>query len=221
MKNITEPKAMLAAWAGMLGPAVFVAVFTIEGLLRPGYNAMSTYVSALSLGPRGWVQVSNFLLFGALFFIFARGLAGEFRSGKASRGGIGMLTTIAFCFFFSGPFVMDPSGTPINQVSVHGTIHGILGAIAFMLMPISIFVFLRRFRSDPKWMALRGWSLGLGSLSAAGLVVLSVVTKSAPLQGSFAGWFGLIQRTLIIPFMAWVFVFAFAWMQRIKSGSQD
>ena len=218
MKKMIEVKPMVAAWAGMLGAALFVAVFSLEGLLRPGYNALSSYVSALSLGPRGWVQVTNFLVFGLLFFIFSRGLAGEFRSGKASRGGINLLTVISFCFFFSGPFVMDPGGTPINQVSVHGTIHGILGAIAFMLMPISIFVFLRRFRTDPNWAALRGWSLGLGSLSAAGLVVLSVVTKSPQFQTSFAGWFGLIQRTLIIPFMAWVFVFAFSWMQRIKSG---
>ena len=66
MRKLTVTELNLSAWAGMLGPALFVAVFSIEGALRPGYNALSTYVSALSLGPRGWIQIANFYLFGLL-----------------------------------------------------------------------------------------------------------------------------------------------------------
>lgn len=208
---------ILAAWAGIIGPALFVTVFLIEGWLRLGYNAFSTYVSALSLGPRGWIQIANFLLFGLLLFIFTRGVASEFKSGKASRAGVILLTITAFCFFFSGPFVMDPDGTPLNQATIHGTIHGILGAIAFMLMPISMFVYLRRFKADPNWTALRGWTLVLGTISAVALIVLTIVTKFPQLQSTFANWFGLIQRALIIPFMVWAFVFALALLRQIKT----
>lgn len=42
-----------AAWAGMIGPVLFVGVFTIEGFLRPAYNPFSMYVSELSIGSRG------------------------------------------------------------------------------------------------------------------------------------------------------------------------
>jgi hypothetical protein len=41
-----------------------VAVFTIEGWLRPGYDPLSTYVSALSLGLHGWIQIVNFIVLG-------------------------------------------------------------------------------------------------------------------------------------------------------------
>jgi hypothetical protein len=217
MEKLTKTQLNLAVWAGIIAPVLFVAVFSIEGWLRPGYNALSRFVSALSLGPRGWIQIANFLLFGLLFFIFTRGVASEFQSGKASRGGTALLTIIAFCFFFSGPFVMDPVETPLNQATIHGTIHGILGAIAFLLMPISMFVYLRRFNSDPNWTALRGWTLVLGTISAVALVVLTVVTKSPQLQSGFANRFGLIQRSLIIPFMIWAFVLALTMLGKIKT----
>jgi hypothetical protein len=45
----------------MIGPALFVLVFTLEGWLRPGYDPLAMYVSALSLGPSGWIQITQLL----------------------------------------------------------------------------------------------------------------------------------------------------------------
>jgi hypothetical protein len=208
MKRTTMSLSRLAAWAGMIGSALFVGVFTLEGWLRPGYRSLAEYVSALSLGPRGWIQMTNFVIFGILLFVFTRGLAAEFPNGKASRGGLVLLTIIACCYFLSGPFVMDPAGTPLNQTTVHGTVHGILGATVFLLMPISCFVYLRRFRIDPKWQSLQWWTLALGTISALGTIALTITSKLPNLQLVFADWLGLIQRTVIVPFMVWLFVFA-------------
>jgi hypothetical protein len=214
MKPLTMRQRRTAAWAGMIAPALFVAVFTIEGGLRPGYAWLGTYVSALSLGPRGWIQVANFLVFGVLFFWFTRGVAAEFPTGKASRGGLVLLTIIAVCYFISGPFVMDPTGTPLNQVTLHGTIHGLAGAVVFILMPISCFVYLRRFRTDPKWQSLQWWTLVLGTISAAGCILLTLFTKFPALQNMLSDWLGLIQRTAIVPFMLWAFIFALGLLRR-------
>jgi hypothetical membrane protein len=75
----------MAAWAGIIGPALFVSVFTIEGWLRPGYELLKMYISALSLGSRGWIQMANFIILGVLLFVFTRGVAAEFKTGKASQ----------------------------------------------------------------------------------------------------------------------------------------
>jgi hypothetical protein len=214
----TMNQRSLAAWAGMVGPALFVTVFSIEGWLRPGYDPLSTFVSALSLGPRGWIQMANFIVLGILLFLFTRGIAAEFQSGKASRGGLILLTIIAICYFLSGPFVMDPTGTPLSQITVHGTLHGIFGAIVFLLMPTSCFVYLRRFREDPNWQSLQWWTLALGTISAAGVVLLTISTKFPDLQSIFAGWTGLIQRTAIVPFMVWIFIFALGFHRRNYKG---
>jgi hypothetical protein len=44
-------------------------VFTIGGTLRAGYEPRRDFVSVLSLGPRGWVQMTNFILLGVLLLI--------------------------------------------------------------------------------------------------------------------------------------------------------
>ena len=210
MRNMSSSQRQLAIWAGIIGPVVFVSVFLLEGWLRPGYSPLSAYVSALSLGPRGWIQISNFIIFGALLLVFTLGVANEFRSGKASRGGLILLAIIGVCYLASGPFVMDPAGTPLSQATFHGTLHGILGGIVFLLMPISCFVFLRRFRADPQWHALQGWTLALGTICALAVIALTFTTKLPALQPVFSDWFGLIQRAAIVPFMIWLFIFALA-----------
>jgi hypothetical protein len=213
MQTLTQGQRRLAIWAGILAPALFVTTFMLEGWLRPGYQPFSTFVSALSLGPRGWIQIANFIIFGGLFLVFTRAVAAEFQSGKASRGGLTLLTIIASCYLLSGPFVMDPPGTPLSQATLHGTLHGIFGAAVFSLMPISCFVYLRRFRSDPKWKSMQGWTLVLGTISAVGVILLTVATK-LPDQKMFTDWLGLIQRTAIVPFMIWLFIFALALRKR-------
>jgi hypothetical protein len=208
MKNETSKNLLFSTWSGITGPALFVAGFLLEGWIRPGYNPSAEYVSALSLGERGWIQIVNFLIFGILLFVFSRAVAAEFTSGKASRWGIILLTIIAICYFFSGLFIMDPANTPLAEATFHGTLHGILGAIVFLLMPIAIFVFWRRFHSDPKWRFLQGWTLVLGTICAAVDIYFSIISKIPNLMTAQNPWIGLIQRGVIIPFMIWIFVFA-------------
>jgi hypothetical protein len=218
MKKLTIGLRRLAAWAGIIGPALFVAVFTMEGWLRPGYEPLSTYISALSLGSRGWIQMVNFVVLGVLLLLFTRGVAAEFQTGKASRWGLILLTIIAILFIVSGPFVMDPTGTPLNQTTVHGTIHGLAGGIIFILMPISCFVFLRRFRVDQNWQSLQWWTLALGTIIAAAVVLLTISSKLPEVQNIFKDWLGLIQRFIIVPFMLWVFIFALGLHKQIKQS---
>jgi hypothetical protein len=205
------------AWAGVIGPILFVVIFTIEGWLRPGYKPLTMYVSELSLGSRGWIQILNFIVFGSLFLVFTRAVAAEFQSGKASRGGVILLTIIAICYLLSGPFITDPANTPRNEMTLHGILHGIFGAIVFSLMPISCFVFLRCFREDPKWQFLQWWTLALGIIIAAAVILLTVATKLPNTQNLFGEWLGLIQRLAIVPFMIWLFVFALGLIRQSKT----
>lgn len=203
-------RGRLAAWAGVIGPLLFAATFTLEGYLRPGYDPRGMYVSELSLGPRGWIQIVSFVVFGLLLLVFARGVAAEFRDGTASRAGPGLLTIIAISHLLSGPFVVDPSTHPRDETSWHGILHSIFGAVVFSLMPVCCFVFLRRFREDPAWRSLQWWTLAATILIAAAVILLAVATKSPTGSNAFGPWLGLIQRLAIIPFLIWVFVFALA-----------
>jgi hypothetical protein len=206
----------LSAWAGILAPIIFVSVFTVEGALRNGYDPMRMYISALSLGNRGWIQISNFIVLGLLLFIFTLGLSKEFQTGKASRGGIITLYIISVLFFISGPFVMDPTETPADQMSVHGLIHGLSGGIVFLLMPIIIFIFLRRFFSDNNWQSFRWWTLILGVIEATGVIIFTYVSKIPVEQNAYINLLGFFQRIALIPFMVWVFIFGIEVLRKQK-----
>lgn len=195
----------LAAWAGMIGPILFVGIFTLEGWLRPGYNSLSMFVSQLSLSPRGWIQTLNFIVLGILFLIFARGIAAEFKEGKASRIGPLLFTIIGLAFLFSGSFVMDPAPTPTNLLSWHGWLHNIFGAFVFGLAPVSCFIFFRRFRVDPKWQSLQWWTLIAGVIITIAVIFL----KAGQLgTGGLHDVIGLIQRVALITYLFWIFTFA-------------
>ncbi|HXD93218.1 MAG TPA: DUF998 domain-containing protein [Bacteroidia bacterium] len=205
-----------ATIVGVIAPILFVGAFTIEGWLRPEYNSIKTYVSALSLGHQGLVQIINFLVFGILFFLFARAVATEYRSRKISQAGPILITVFAICLFLSGPFVMDPMETPILQASTHGTVHGILGGIAFLIMPISCFVFLRRFRQDSRWESFVPWTFLIAVLLSATLALFIFATKFTIGQNIFHAWLGFIQRMVLVPYMLWLSTFALAFYRRIK-----
>lgn len=208
----------LAATCGMVAPALFVLVFTVEGRLRAGYDPRSMYISALSLGPRGWIQMANFIVLGLLLFLFTRSLADEFKGIKSAHSGIILMTITAGLFLISGPFVMDPTGTPTSQSTVHGLIHGIAGGIVFLLMAIIPYTFLYTFKNDPRWRSMYGWTLASAIFLTVTCIFFTVTSKSPALQVTFDGWFGLIQRIALVPFMIWVFFIAWKMLRNLNTS---
>jgi hypothetical protein len=83
------------ALAGIAGPLIFTTVAVIltvaeyDFLRGLGWHPIRptevNWPSSTALGPYGWIQVANFLIFGLLMLVFAAGL---WRAAKA-RGGRG------------------------------------------------------------------------------------------------------------------------------------
>lgn len=215
----------VAAWAGMIGPALFIALVVLEGWLRPGYDWRSMFVSELSLGTRGWIQIVNFVILGFLLLVFTYGVSAEFPRGKASKAGPALLTIIGISLILSGIFVMDPVSTPPDDMSFHGTLHNLLGAAVFFLMPITCLVFWRRFRAEPGWQNLQWWTVSASiviTIAVAFMVVgmeqlpetqlpdsQGADTQAPDAAGILTAWIGAIQRTALFTFLIWLFTFAY------------
>ncbi len=211
----------LVAWAGVVGPVLFVLAFTLEGTLRPGYDPRAMFISALSLGPRSWLQIANFLQLGLLMLLFTRAVSGEFGGRKGARAGLALLMFLALLFLISGLFTMDPTGTPQNQMTLHGLVHGLAGGIVFLLMPVTLFVFLPLFRAREGWRAFARITLALGIFDAAAVLFFTLSSKMPQLQARFSGWSGLIQRAALVPFMLWLFLFGLYLLYRMKMDKTD
>jgi hypothetical protein len=203
----------IGATAGIAGPAIFVTIALIGGWIHPGYSVLSDYVSALSLGDHGWVQVASFVIVGVCLLLFAFTVVGEFHERTISLGGPIVLAVVGLGYLLSGPFVMDPPGGPPGVFSPHGLTHSVLGATVFILMPVTCFIFLHHFRRQPAWRSLWWPTLILGCVVAIADIAFAVITKSAVvtknphLVAIVAADAGLLQRLVIIPFMGWIALF--------------
>ncbi len=68
-RRTTRPvPTRLLLWlsCGTLASVLFATTYLIEGATRPYYSALQQPISALSLGPGGWVQQVNFVAFGVV-----------------------------------------------------------------------------------------------------------------------------------------------------------
>jgi hypothetical protein len=188
----------LGAVAGVVGSVAFVAAFTIEGWLRPGYDAQRMFVSELALGPRGLVQIINFVACGFATILLARGMRAEFPAAPAATR---LLDVVGVGLIGAGLFVMDPLTTPLRRMSWHGILHGLFGVPFFYCGPIACLLFVRYFREAPRWRSLAGYTLGTG-------VITLTVGIAARLSLGFdhttrPSWGGVAQRTHHILYFVW------------------
>src|SRR5258708_5139895 len=70
--------------AGVIGSILFVLVFTIQGLLRPGYSPINQVVSDLGIGQDAWILTTDLVVFGLLSMLFAIGF---YQAMRKSIGG--------------------------------------------------------------------------------------------------------------------------------------
>lgn len=184
-------------WVGALGSALFVLVFLVDGWTRPGYSSIRHPVSALALGPRGWVQTSNFVVCGAAITI---GAVGVVVAGQRLLGAV--LVIFGLGLVASGVFPMDPmrgyppgtpEGDPADQTTRH-ELHDHAGTVVFLALPaaaaIGAFV-----------MPGTAWTI-VSAIAAVGLMIGFGAFGTAWENDSPQA--GLIQRAVMVPGWLWV-----------------
>jgi hypothetical membrane protein len=205
--TLRAPTRWLLA-SGVAGPVLFIVMVLIEGAIRPGYDPMRVFVSQLSLGDEGWLQVANFVVTGFLIVAFAFGLRRVVPSGRGSRWGPILVGLVGADLIVSGVFVTDPAlgyppGAPLGLTANptgHGLVHllgavGVFGALAAVCL-----VFARRFRAQTD----RRRAI-YSAASAVGLLVFYfAATVAASSTDPTRGIAGLLQRISIVIGFAWI-----------------
>jgi hypothetical protein len=143
---------MRGAVAGMVAPALFLAVLLLLDLL-----ASRVEVSGHELGPRAWLMYPNFAIFGLLVIGFGRALRAQLGRRRSARVATGFLT-----LFGLGP-LLGTFTTDRGEITTwHGAVHvaGFL-LVALMLLP-GLLAFAVAFHKVPSWRGYDWLSLGLG-----------------------------------------------------------
>lgn len=198
---------------GVIGPLLFIIVFLIEGATRPSYSAWHHFVSSLSQGEQGWMQITNFIVCGSLVFCFALGLRRVLYPGKGSTWGPILLGSFGLGLIGAGIFVTDTVlGYPPDAstaATLHGMLHDLVSLVVFAALPSACFVLARRFAGDPAW---RGWATY--SIVTGILVVVFFITAGAFAQPDPNAPAGFFQRISIITGWSWIALLALRLMHK-------
>jgi hypothetical protein len=166
-----SPRALLLMACGALWGIVFFVVYMLEGATRPGYDARTQAISALSLGPGGWIQQVNFVLFGVVQIAAALGWYWSLRPGPVAVGYPLLKAIAGVGLIVDGLFSQDPSlgyppGSSVVHPTLHGQIHALFAYVTITAVALSCFVLAVRFgrsRGGGGWAAYAVLT-GLGTI---------------------------------------------------------
>ncbi len=208
--GLLSPRTLGLISCGGVGALLFTAIYLIEGATRPGYDARSQPISALSLGSSGWVQQINFVVYGVLLVVSA---VGWYRFLAPARGAIWfpLLQSISgLCLIGAGLFTMDPCpgyppGTTQATSTAHGTLHSIFAWTLIITLAQGCFTLAISFWRLFQWRgwAVYSWMTGALILIFWGAFVQYAIGPSGGLFERFSAWshdlwLCLLTATLLI-----------------------
>ncbi len=188
----------LLTLAGVIGPMLFVLVFTVDGFFRPDYSAMRDVVSNLGVGANAWIQNLNFALCGVLLVAFAIGFSQQMRTVISRRWLIASTLLLVLagagvanaCFFAT-----DIPGYP--TVTLHGMVHDLSFLVIFTSLMITFLLVGWQLCKTPTWRRY-GWYSVISSLVTLGLLVVDFYVSDHVPQIA-----GLVVRILVIEAFSW------------------
>ncbi len=196
-----------AKWltAGLIAGPLFLIIVTIDALTRPAFDLTKHAISMLSLGDRGWLMASTFIVSGLLTLLFAVGMRRLLKGTRAGTWGPLLLGVFGVGLAMAGVFPAPaglgfPAGTPIDQEPVITTtamLHNVAFMLSFGSLIASCFVFARRFAAD----ATKTWRTAAIAFGI-GIPVTIMLGMSQVVPVGYAFYFATV--------FAWVWVFALA-----------
>jgi hypothetical protein len=189
--------------AGVAGIVLFTAVFTVVGAARPAYDPIRHFVSVLSLGDGGWVQIANFVVCGVLIAGLGTGLARRWGSGPGAHWVPRLVTVAGVALVGCGLFLPDPSlgypqGTPdelFTPLTWHGAVHFLCATLIGLALSAAVLLAVRRGRAlGDRALTLVSATTAVAALSGCAAVLLfggpDPVQLAGLLEriGIYAGW---------------------------------
>jgi hypothetical protein len=159
--GVLSPLTVGLVSCGGIGALLFTVTYLLEGVTRPGYDAGQQPISTLSLGPGGWVQQVNFVVFGVLMLLSA---VGWYRVLVPERRAIWFPVfqgISGLCLIGAGVFSVDPlPGYPpdvvLGPATVHGTLHTIFAWGVILSLALGCPALGAILGRLPAW---RGWAV--------------------------------------------------------------
>ncbi|HVW45006.1 MAG TPA: DUF998 domain-containing protein [Amycolatopsis sp.] len=181
---------------GVLAGVLYEVVSIVQGTTREGFDFTRHSWSLLANGSAGWVQITNFVLAGAMTLAFAAGL----RRATGLKWAPRLVGAYGVSLVLAGIFRADPArGFPVGApetVTWHGMAHLVAGAVGFVCLAVACM-------AAGRWFGTGGWAW---YSRASGIAILAGFLCVA--SGSTAAWATLAFIAGVA--LAWVWLAAIA-----------
>jgi len=197
-RGLAKRRSVIAALAaaGIAGPLIFVMVAVVHSLLRSDHSLVALPISALAVGPSGWVQDVNFVICGLLFLAYPIGLHLEVRQRRWGVVGPALLVLSGAGLVLAGVFpAVDASG----NLTYDSLGHTVASFMAFLGTGGGFIVISQRLAGDPNWRNFAPYTLGSGIA-----IVVLVFAFGALAEGPgtpLHPWIGLFQWVMVAVWM--------------------
>jgi hypothetical protein len=188
---------------GIVAGPLFVVASLAQAFTRTGFDLGRHPISLLSLGSLGWVQITNFVVSGALYLAGAVGMPDALRPGRGSTWGPLLVGVTGVGLIVAGVFLTDagagfPPGAPAGAptMSWHGVLHEVGFALSFVGAIAACGVFARRYVT----LGRRGWAVVAVATDVAVLVIAGwpdLSTLSVRLVIATAALFGFLSAVAV------------------------
>lgn len=201
--TIHDPRVRRALRCGALAGPIYVLSAGIQIATRDGFDLRRHAVSLLSNGDLGWIQITTFVVTGALVIAGAVGLrcvaaARGTRSAVPTLAGLYGLALVGAGLLVADPALGFPVGTPTappTTLSWHGIGHLVSGAVGFFALAAACLVAARHARREGQPRYARA-SLATG--------VLLLTTFAGVASGAGAAVLNLAFSVAVAVTWAWV-----------------
>jgi hypothetical membrane protein len=195
-----ERGKLTARWwplAGVVGPLLFVVVYTLAGFLRPGYSPVHQAISDLGVGSNAWLVDSCCVITSLLLIGFAVGFTLSLR--PVLPQGWRWLSAVLLALHGLGLIVAGIFTEAPSTVMIHWLVGADLG---FFGPVVAFFVTGLALRRTTSW---RGWGSALLVASLLTLVIIAITfwmfTPGTPLASLKLG--GLMERVAVSEIEVW------------------
>jgi hypothetical protein len=179
-KTPVETISRKAAVTSLAAAALFLGLLAFLQVIKPEFDPSWRFVSEYAIGDYGWIMTMAFIFLG----ISCASLVMAIRSHVNTTGGkIGLilLLVVAASLVAAGVFVADPITATSDQLTMHGTLHGVAAMIGIPGLPIAAVLISRGLVRNQSWFSAKRtllWTAHLTWISINDVVNLKLIEES-------------------------------------------
>jgi uncharacterized protein DUF998 len=200
-----------AARLSFSGAAIFLVLLAALHIIKRQFDPSWRFVSEYAIGHHGWIMVLAFLFLALSCFTSFIAIKSQVET-TGGKIGLALLLVVAASLFAAGVFVADPITASKNELTTHGSLHGLAAMVGIPGLPIAAVLISRSLARNKAWSSIRRLLLWTGYLTWITVLLMfpSMFIMLGQTQGKFGphvliGW---PNRLVVLAYCAWLMVVA-------------